>query len=674
DDLKTVKNRILFQEQPPGGGVHRYDVQIIDPKDPIQHNNKATAGILVEGKRSILLLNNSGQADELSSILTDFQLQVHKPEDVELSPERLSQYQLLILKDVSALRFEYQELVNIKHAVQNDGLGLLMTGGPASFGVGGYIESPLEEILPVLLQTKTERKKVPVAMSVALDRSGSMSMTVSSGVSKMDLANQGTAAAISVLHPNDHISVFAVDTESHLVIADTKIGENAKNLSAKALGIESTGGGIYVFNALKAAFREVQKSGLHNKHIILFADAQDAEQPEGVFELIEQMRNSNTTVSVIALGNMGDTDAKFLIRIATEGGGDIYFSENPVELPQIFAMDTMLSARKAYKQGDYKTQKIGALVGLGASFAPELPNVKGYNISFFKSGAQQGYRILAEEDEKDPLVAHHLYGIGKVGVYTGQIGGSDGSDLVAWNAYSNFFNTYIEGLLSPKMGALKYVNAEQDGNIIRYTIESPQGPPLRAMSQKINGSPSPLYFTEVQEGVYEAETRPQEEGLMLAQIQLPDGNIAYLPPIAPIQGLEFQIKSDPESDYRALKAMAMKSKGSVDRNIESILEGDRFGSSGYPIGVYAILLTVLFFLLEIAQRRWGLLTLWRLRSSLLSGEKPSAEKSAPGYHPPEPKTPTTKTQTEQPETQKEQPEALSAMQLAKQKAAKKLRR
>ena len=144
----------------------------------------------------------------------------------------------------------------------------------------------------------------------------------------------------------------------------------------------------------------------------------------------------------------------------------------------------------------------GPGVGDSSSFSPNIPNVNGYNISFFKSGAQQGYQILADE-EKDPLLAHHQYGLGKVGAYTGQIGGSDGANLVAWNGYGALFNIITEGLLSPNMGKLRYVNVEQNGNRIVYTIESTAGAPVQALSKRSNGSTEPLYFIEIQDACIE---------------------------------------------------------------------------------------------------------------------------------------------------------------------------
>ena len=60
--------------------------------------------------------------------------------------------------------------------VENTGSGLAMTGGQKSYGPGGYFKSPLERVMPISMEMRKEHRKMSVAVVVALDRSGSMSM------------------------------------------------------------------------------------------------------------------------------------------------------------------------------------------------------------------------------------------------------------------------------------------------------------------------------------------------------------------------------------------------------------------------------------------------------------------------------------------------------------------
>ena len=120
-------------------------------------------------------------------------------------------------------------------------------GGPVggvrgAFGVGGYHLTAVDEILPVSMELRQEHRKQGVALSVVLDRSGSMSAPVSGGMTKMDLANLGAAAAIELLSPIDAIGVIAVDSMEHVIQPLTPV-TNVDALTSTVRSIESAGGG-----------------------------------------------------------------------------------------------------------------------------------------------------------------------------------------------------------------------------------------------------------------------------------------------------------------------------------------------------------------------------------------------------------------------------------------------
>ena len=133
----------------------------------------------------------------------------------------------------------------------------------------------------------------------------------------MDLANRGAVAVLDAFSPVDSMSVFAVDTEPHEVIALTS-ADNKAILRKKILGIESEEV-AFMYNGLAAAAKSLKDAKQRNRHITLFADANDAEQSEGVPGLIKTLRAKNTTISVIALGKPADSDAGFLAEVAASG-------------------------------------------------------------------------------------------------------------------------------------------------------------------------------------------------------------------------------------------------------------------------------------------------------------------------------------------------------------------
>jgi uncharacterized membrane protein len=73
----------------------------------------------------------------------------------------LFQYKALILGSAEASFFTYDQLRMISDFVSQRGGGLLMVGGKNSFGQGGYINTPLEDALPVVLRAGRDKAVAP---------------------------------------------------------------------------------------------------------------------------------------------------------------------------------------------------------------------------------------------------------------------------------------------------------------------------------------------------------------------------------------------------------------------------------------------------------------------------------------------------------------------------------
>src|SRR5262249_10250452 len=201
-----------------------------------------------------------------------------------------------------------------------------------------------EPIMPISMELRQEHRKLSIAIVVALDRSGSMAMPVGGGQVKMDLANRGTEQVLDLLSPTDELGVIAIDTEPHII---QELGQiPAKEpVRQRILRINSMGGGIYVDVALEASHKMLQSAKAGTRHIILFADAADAEQPGNYRAMIAKFRAENITVSVIGLGKETDKDGALLKEIAALGGGRVFFTDRPEDLPRLFAQDTFVVAR-----------------------------------------------------------------------------------------------------------------------------------------------------------------------------------------------------------------------------------------------------------------------------------------------------------------------------------------
>ncbi|MEM7699997.1 MAG: VWA domain-containing protein, partial [Verrucomicrobiota bacterium] len=351
---KVAQFRFSDRLATPGAQVYR---AVLEPEeDAYAGNNRHEKWIeVVAGPRILLLTRYQNDPVATSLRAQNFEVEVIT-ETLSLNPGKLTGARAVIFNNVPAYELDNEFLGALKFFVNDQGGGLLMAGGRQSFGSGGYYESDLDELLPVTMELKSEHRKLAVAMAIVLDRSGSMSMTVPSGHSKMQLANEGSARAVELLGGLDAVTSFAVDTQAHQVNPLTNVGKNRAKILQRLRSVESMGGGIYVYTGLEAAWKELQKAEAGQRHIILFSDAQDSEEPGKYRELIEEMREAGATVSVIGLGTRSDVHASFLEDIAKRGDGRIFFTQVPNDIPNIFAQETVTVARSTFVEDPTPTQ------------------------------------------------------------------------------------------------------------------------------------------------------------------------------------------------------------------------------------------------------------------------------------------------------------------------------
>ncbi len=161
----------------PGDSFRRYRVQIIPTEDTRLQNNEASAFTIVHGPPSVLIVEGRpGYGDNLAEALgkAEFRLNQSSPQAMPTTIAELANYDSIILVDVPAgdLPSGVSEILTV--FVRDLGKGLLVVGGPQSFGAGGYLRTPLEKTLPVDMDVRDKDIQSNLALVLAVDKSGSM--------------------------------------------------------------------------------------------------------------------------------------------------------------------------------------------------------------------------------------------------------------------------------------------------------------------------------------------------------------------------------------------------------------------------------------------------------------------------------------------------------------------
>ena len=549
---------VEFTDRIPRGGGFEYQAEIRPEIDAHPGNNRANRWIEVTGGPRIVLATRY-QNDPAAKALEALDFTVETVTDPsKLKPGLIAGARAVILNNVPAHEIPTDFMKSLDFFVREQGGGLLMAGGEHSFGSGGYFQSPIDALLPVSMELKSEHRKLAVALAIVMDRSGSMSVGVGGGQTKMDLANSGAANAIDLLGPMDQITVFAVDSEPTKAIPLTRIENKKAELAARARKIKSSGGGIYVYAGLKAAWDELKKSPAGTRHVILFSDAQDSEEPGDYKNLIQEMTDNGATISVIGLGTDKDVDAALLEDVAKRSNGRMFFSNQPMDIPKIFAQETVTIARSAFIKDPVGAQATGRWAEISPKPIGWLKQADGYNLSYAREDATVS--LVSTDEYLAPLVAHARRGLGRSAAVSFPLGGEFSGTARTWPGYGDFLQTmgrFLMGEDTPPGIALRH---RLDGT--RLTLDllydtATWSQKLSAMPPKVRlrddtgGATLDLPWRRIAPGHFSL-TRDLEEGRVVRGAVQVAGNALPFGPLSVGSSVEWAFEPERLTELRAV--------------------------------------------------------------------------------------------------------------------------
>lgn len=321
----------------------------------------------------------------------------------------------------SAGDFTPGQLDLLRSFVENGG-GLMMTGGPESFGFGAWYRTPVEEILPVTTDLRTEVTLPLVALVMVVDRSQSMA---SGNPSKIELAKEGAIQVVELAYFEDLLGliVFSDSASTSWAFELRPATERGKREMLQAILNIGTGGGTVLEPAYRMAISALEATEAAVKHIIVLSDGRlydgqgpfDPSRQADFGALAAAALASDITTSTIAIGDSADFER--LTAIAAAGGGRYYEALDAATLPRIFSNEALTATRALLI--DVPTTPRARPNQLVA-FPDALPPVDAYIATALRSDAQA--LLVGRADE--PLLAVRRAGLGRTAALT--------TDLNAW--------------------------------------------------------------------------------------------------------------------------------------------------------------------------------------------------------------------------------------------------
>ena len=450
-DAQTVQledglTRVTFDVTPEEAGFHTFRVVVEAARDTFSENDRADSNTIVKGEpRTLVLAGDQQASNELVAALESQRQLVDQvvPEALPTDFGALATYDSVVLVDVPRTRLTDLQLAALQVYVRDLGKGLVMIGGPDSYGAGGYQRTPLEETLPVDMGVRDRQKQPDVALVVVIDQSGSMDAchcntfeggaggTQIEGVRKVDIGKEAILRAAAAMTERDELGVVSFNEQAHWVVRTSPLG-SIDDLQGQIAGIQPVGN-TNIFAGLEQAVESLEGAAATRRHIILLTDGWSS---SGQYEeILQRMEAAGITLSTVGAGGGSNP---FLEGLAERGGGRFYDAANPSSIPDIFLKETQqVSGQQIVEEPFFPilTSTSPILRGLDDG----LPRLLGYNGTTAKPAAQT-VLVTARDD---PLLAQWQYGLGRSVAWTSDSTGRWAHDWVGWGGFSRFFSQLV---------------------------------------------------------------------------------------------------------------------------------------------------------------------------------------------------------------------------------------
>jgi Mg-chelatase subunit ChlD/uncharacterized membrane protein len=611
-DLQQGVNRFVLAQEPLQAGQHLVRLQIEPALDTLPQNNTAGAVVVVSGPPAVLIAQGStGDGQFLADALRAAGLKVDLMTvgATSLDPQTLRDYASVVLANVQASSLPPGQMLALQTYVRDFGGGLVVVGGDSAYGPGGYARTPLEDMLPVRMDLRGKSVSASVALMLVVDVSGSMGGGPG-GASKMDLAKEAAIAAVELLGEYDQVGVLAFDDQNHWMIQPTFASDLAP--IEDAINRMQPGGGTEIYPALKESYNAIAPIDAKVKHIVLLTDGQ---APRGDYPgLMQQMRDSQVTLSTIGIGT--DADTQLLQELAQLGNGRYYDGNDPFDLPRLLVKETQQVQRAAIVEQDFTPVAVASSPATAGIDFRQAPQLRGYVATTAKPQAT----VLLASSQLDPVLSEWQYGLGRVLAWTSDASNRWSSRWLQWPDFTSFWAQVVKRSVRPPEDPNRQISVAIEGNQARITLDAQTGAdatdrhylnglPTTATLTDPNGVDQQVTLPQVAPGRYETRVPVADDGIyaLNASQTNPDATIST-------QSSGFVVPYSPEysvlgSNEGLLDRLAKRTGGRLISDPAQAFVHD-LASVAAPRPLWPVLMVAgaLLFVLDVAVRRLRITT------------------------------------------------------------------
>lgn len=435
-------------------GSHVYTARLA-AADRCEANNVARAVVDVEGAIGVLCVSSKAQPPiaHLLRGASGLRVTTLSPAAARLDAEGLAAADVVILDDVAAALLGAEAHEAIRRWVRDGAGGLIALGGPASYGPGGYRDTPIEAALPV----DCARPR-PIALVAVLDKSGSMAQK-SEGRQKIAFARDAVLQALGRLRPQDRFALIAFDAKPtlHVPLAS---GPDPARVRRLLDGI-TPHGPTDVQNALERSLAVFGDSASADaaRHIILVSDGQD--QRFDATGLAARCQAVQATLSVLMTG----TDPTAIARLRELAGDRFHRVTDLAALPAIFARALL----QAIHGQDVQTGTFAVRASASPEIAAEAP---GALAGYVRTAAKPTASVEWSTASGDPVLARWRHGLGRSVAFTSTVGTEWDRGMLPAQAVAQLWQRAIRWAARPRRSPGFEAEAAVRGDALELTVRA----------------------------------------------------------------------------------------------------------------------------------------------------------------------------------------------------------
>ncbi|MCE7975282.1 MAG: VWA domain-containing protein, partial [Leptolyngbya sp. PLA1] len=527
-----------------------------EPADAVPENNSARALTVSAGRGAALLADpRPGDPSELADALSAGGWDVRRlaPEAIPGDMLALQEFDLVVLDSVPAAEVSSAAQEALAAYVTASGGGLIMAGGQGSFAPGGWAQTPIEPILPVLLRTPDLVVAPQSATVLVIDNSGSMDRRVlGTGQSQQEIANEAAVLAVRSLEPTDLLGVVTFNSRPSLVLPLGPNGDPAR--TTRVLRAISADGGTNLGPALDLAREQLAGADqVKLKHVVVLTDGVSRDKqtlPDRVRELVAD----GVRVTAIAVGD--GADVAELAGLAKLGGGEFFHAQNVAQLPRLLVRAVRVVRSPLVREEPVAVRV--AITGPVTDGLDDAPDLGGLIVT--RDRPDPSAAVLLRAATGEPLLATWPAGLGKVGAWTGDTGGWSRSWIESGH-FRTFWPAFARDVARPASGGEIDADVEIAGGSLRVTARGPG--PLHAMAYSPTGRARELPLSLIGPGEFAGSLPVDEPGTHVVVIGSGEDRRGTRPLVVGAtlaDQSEFRART---SDVGVLRALAASTGGRV---------------------------------------------------------------------------------------------------------------